>query len=255
VIFSQNRNPEKKVTKNSMKKLSVILTAFSMAVAAQAQLIDDFGGDLSAYTATRILNNGSHSPTNTWQWEINGSGALQINTTSYIGIEQFALTRTDVPLGANYELTASFAAGYTGTQDIGLYVGAGHPTQDVRANYINVYRRNDGQIFTRGFDGTTELGLVGWITVTPDSMFIARTAYDSYEVGYYLGGTRNVMTTRTITSGADIGSSIGFYADVRSAGIVGSMDNLTMTLIPEPSTAALLGLFGLVSVFRLRRSR
>ena len=223
----------------------------ALSAAAQAQLIDDFSGDLSAYTDTRILNADSHSPVNSYSWEISG-GALQLNTTSYVGIEQYALTRTDYSLNVGFELDATFTAGYTGSQDIGLYVGAGTPTVDVRQDYVDVYMRNNGQLFSRGFDGTSELALAGGSSPTVDSLFIARTAADTFELGYYEAGTRNVVTTRTITSGAPIGDSIGFYADVRSAGIVGSMDNLTIQAIPEPATFVLLGLGGLLGIFGLR---
>jgi len=236
-----------------MKRLSLILAALSMAVAAQAQwpiLVDDFSGDLSAWTTTRILNNGSHTPVNTSAFVING-GALQFETTAYIGIEQFALTRTDFSLGVGTELTADFTAAYTGTQDIGLYVGAGTPTQDVRANYVSIYMRNNGQIFSRGFNGTTEFGLAGGGTPTVTQLFVARIAPTVFELGYYDAVGRNILTTRTITSGAPVGSSIGVYTDVRSAGLVGSLDNLS---IPEPSSAALLG-FGLLGLVLHRRRK
>jgi hypothetical protein len=168
---------------------------------AQAQIIDDFSGNLSAYTATRILNNGNHTPVNTWSWEINGGGALQLNTSAFTGIEQFALTRLDYSLQIGYELTTTFAAGYTGTQDIGLYVGAGTPTQDVRQNYVDVYVRNNGQIFTRGFNGSTEVALAGGTNAALSNLFIARTAVDVFELGYYDSTGRNVLATRTISGG------------------------------------------------------
>lgn len=236
-----------------MKKLSLITAACLLGAATQAQLIDDFSGNLSAYTATRILNNGNHSPVNTYAWEIN-NGAVRINTTAYTGIEQFALTRNDFTLGVGYELTASYSHLDLGSQDIGLYAGAGTPTQDVRANYVNVYVRNNGQIYSRGFDGTGELSLTGGSTpATISSLFIARTASNVYELGFYDGLTRNILTTRTIVNSSSIGDAIGFYADVRAAGARGVMDNLTLTAIPEPTTAGLLGLASLGLVFRLRR--
>jgi hypothetical protein len=235
-----------------MKKISLGLAACLAAAVAQAQLIDDFSGNLSAYTATRILNNGNHSPANTYSWEID-NGALRINTTAYVGIEQFALTRTDFTLGVGTELTASYSHLNLGSQDIGIYVGAGAPTADVRADYLNVYVRNTGQMFSRGFNGASELALAGGSTpANISSLFIARTALNTYEVGFYDGATRNLLATRTM-SNATIGNAIGFYADVRAVGIRGTMDNLTLTAIPEPTAAALLGLGSLGLLFRLRR--
>ncbi|HLP78673.1 MAG TPA: PEP-CTERM sorting domain-containing protein [Candidatus Paceibacterota bacterium] len=235
------------------KILGAIAVVGTMALAAQAQLIDSFTGDLSAYTMTRILNNGGHNPVNTYSWEIS-SGAVRINTSSYVGIEQFALTRTDYTLGVGYELTATYSGLNLGSQDIGLYIGAGTPTTDVRADYLNVYVRNTGQLYTRGFNGASELGLVGGSTpANISSLFIARTGTSTYELGYYDGSTRNLLTTRTMTS-STIGNAIGFYADVRAAGIRGSMDNLTLNAVPEPSTFALAGLgFAAFGLIRRRR--
>src|SRR5690606_20641348 len=196
------------------------------------------------------------TPTNDSQWEIS-AGALRITTTSYIGIEQFALTRTDVTLGVGQEIRASYTHSDLGSQDVGLYVGAGTPTVDVRQDYVNIYLRNNGQIYSRGFDGSTDFGLEGGTTLTFGSdfgLFIARTAANTFELGYYTDlndeGTRTILSTR-IVSNTDIGNAIGFYADIRDAGSRGSIDNLT--LVPEPATA-LLGAFGAVTLILRRRA-
>jgi hypothetical protein len=240
-----------------MKKLGLVTLITSLGVVAHAQLIDDFSGTLASYTSTRILNNGAHAPVNTSNWEITGGLTLQLNTSAFTGIEQYALTRTDFTLAVGYELSATFGAGFTGPQDIGLNVGAGTPTVDVRQNYVNVYIRNNGQLFSRGFNGTTEFALGGGATpATISSLFIARTATDVFELGFYDGAlNRTIVSTRTIGAGnaAGIGNSIGFYADIRGQGIVGAMDNLTLTAVPEPSTMALAGMGALGLFFRLRR--
>lgn len=235
-----------------MKKLGLVLSACLMSAFAQGQLIDDFSSNLSAYTATRILNNGNHSPVNTYAWQISG-GSLQINTTAYTGVEQFALTRTDFNLGVGFELTASYSHANLGTQDIGLYIGEGTPVQDVREDYLNIYMRNNGQLFSRGFNGTTELALSGGGSPTLDTLFIARTGTSTYDLGYYSGGIRTILTSRTVGS-TTIGDAIGFYADVRGLGVRGSMDNLTLTAIPEPATGALLGI-GVLALIMIRRRR
>ena len=121
---------------------------------------------------------------------------------------------------------------------------------------MDVYVRNNGQIFTRGFNGSTEFALSGGTNAALSTLFIARTAVDVFELGYYDSTGRNVLATRTIggANAAGIGSSIGFYADVRSAGIVGSLDNLTLSVIPEPTSMALLTLGG-VTLAWMRRKR
>jgi len=243
-----------KITAHTTKLAALAFVVAALANGnSNAQLIDDFSGDLSAYTATRILNNGSHSPVNTYAWEISGSGALQINTTAYTGIEQYALTRTDYGLAVGFELIADYTHANLSAQDIGLYIGAGTPTVDVRADYVNVYVRNNGQIFSRGFDGSTEFPLSGGSTpANIDSLFIARTSSTTFDLGYYDGSTRNILTTRTVGNSA-MGDAIGFYADIRAAGIRGDMDNLAIQAIPEPTLGALLGLGVLGLVARVRK--
>ena len=220
--------------------------AGSSALAGPIGLVDDFSGNLAAYTATRILDaNGGASNAQAWQIT---AGALELSTTTFDGIEQHALTRTDFSLGIGEQLRVDFNPGYTGTQDIGLYVGAGHPTPDVRANYVNVYVRNNGQIFSRGFNGATEFALAGGATpANIDTLFIGRLSTDTFELGYFDGAIKNVLTTRTIGSGnaAGVGSAIGLYADVRATGIVGNLDNLR--IVPEPASC-LLALAGLIGV-------
>lgn len=235
-----------------MKKISLVLAVCLAGTIAQAQLIDDFSGNLSAYTATRILKATPAAANNTYAWEIS-NGALRINTVTYGGIEQYALTRNDFTLAVGSELTATYSASDLGSQDIGLYVGAGTPTADVRANYVSIYMRNNGQLYSRGFNGTTELSLSGGGTPTGVlSLFVARTGTSTFDLGWYDGNGRNILASRTMTS-TTVGDAIGFYADVRALGIRGSMDNLTLTPIPEPTAAALLGLGSLGLVFRLRR--
>jgi hypothetical protein len=221
----------------------------SAAFAGPLGLVDDFSGNLSAWTATRILDaNGGGS--NTYTWQITG-GSVEIATSAFDGIEQTALTRTDFTLGIGEELQADYSHTNLNTQDIGLYVGAGTPTPDVRANYVNVYVRNNGQLFSRGFNGTTELSLGGGSTpASISSLFITRTAADSYELGFYDGSLiRNIVSTRTGLSGVT-GGAIGLYSDVRQAGVRGNLDNVR--IVPEPGSIALLGLGAILGMRRRR---
>ncbi len=225
-----------------MKTLSMLVLVCVMGVAAQAVLVDDFSGDLSGWTSTVILDaNGGNA--NTAAWQIS-NGTLQLNTTVYDGIEQYAMIKSGFSLGIGQELQVDVVIGAAGSQDIGLYVGGTTPAAGVRQDYIAMYRRNNGQLFSRGFDGTGEYALAGdWTNNIPiTKLFIARTAENTFEAGWYNGDVRNIMVTR-IPATANSADVIGIYADVRGAGVVGSVDNLT--IIPEPATMVLLGLGGL----------
>ena len=191
-------------------------------------LTENFDEGLDAYTATVILGATRSHET---EWET-VDGALRLNTTFHEdGAQQHALTRTDVALFVGYEWRATFADATTGPQDIGLYVGAGHPEQDVRADYVNIFIRNSTQLIAHGFAGTTTYGNVIEGEANVDSMFIARTGPNTFDVGWYDGDTRNVLTTRT-TINPSVGTAIGFYGHVGGVGIVGSLTSATVELAP-----------------------
>lgn len=225
-----------------MKSLAAVLLVCVMAAGAQAVIIEDFSGDLSGWTSTVILDNVNTAVQNTAAWQI-VDGALQLNTTVRDGssVEQYAMIISGVSLGVGEELQIDITHN-GGSQDIGLYVGGTTPTFNVRQDYVAMYGRG-GQLFSRGFDGTTEYGLVGnWDSNVYDKLFIKNIDGASFETGWYNGATRNVMATRT-PGYANAATVIGIYADTRGTGILGSVDNLQ--IVPEPATMALLGIGGL----------
>jgi len=230
-----------------MRKFCVILLLCLICTAVQATLIDDFSGDLSNYTSTVILDTDPGGGANIAAWQITGE-TLELNTTTYQSIEQYAMIYNGLSLAIGEEVQLDLTHN-GGSQDLGLYVGGTTPTYNVRQDYIAVYGRHTGELFSRGFDGTSEYGQVGWISPAYEKLFIARTAVNTFEAGYYEAGVRNVMVTRTpaYANDADV---VGFYTDVRGAGILGNADNLT--IIPEPATLALLGL-GASLVLRRRK--
>ncbi|MAT73336.1 MAG: hypothetical protein CMJ58_27950 [Planctomycetaceae bacterium] len=223
------------------------IVALALVNQATAALIDDFSDtDVSEYTVTAILDaNGGGANTAVLG---SPSGALQLDTTAYDGIEQYAIIRDGLSLDVGKEVQVDVA--HTGdSQDIGLYVGGTTPVAGTRQDYVAVYLRNNGQVFSRGFDGTGEYGLSGGASPAVESLFIARTAANTYETGYYEGGVRNVIVERT-PSFANDGDVVGFYADVRALGTLGNWDNLS--IVPEPATLLLTGL-ALVGVAAARR--
>jgi hypothetical protein len=218
-----------------MKKVLLLTLIAMLAVSAQATIIDDFSGDLSAYTNTVILD-ASGTGSNTAAWQI-ADGKLEYNTTSYDGIEQAAFIISGYTLDVGEELQVQIT--HTGNQDIGLYVGGAAPTTGVRESYVNVYARNATkglEVLSRGFTyilgGSHEMNLKGGPTSAFDTLFIKRDAVNDFEAGYYNGSTRVVIADRNGLTDID-GSYIGFYSDVRAAGILGTADNLA--IVSEPT--------------------
>ena len=204
--------------------LSAALAIGNSCLLAGETLIDDFTDDLSAYTSTVVLDaNGGGSNNSLWQIS---NASLELRTINYNGIEQEALIRNGLALAVGEELQADFSHNGA-SQDIGLYVGGTTPVSGTREDYIAIYVRAGGQIFSRGFDGTSEYGLVGGASPAFDKLFIARTAANTYEAGYYDGAVRNVVVTRTPSTPND-GDVCGFYADVRASGTLGVIDNLNV---------------------------
>ncbi len=232
-----------------MKRFLALITISACALTANAVIIDDFSGNLDNWTSTVILdaNGGSF---NTAAWQTSG-GSLQLNTTVFDGIEQYAFIYNGLTLGIGEEVQIGLAH-TAASQDIGLYVGGVEPTTGVRTTYVSVYGRQDGVIYSRGFDGTSELGLVNGGTPTYDQLFITRTGTNDYELGYYDTGVRNVVTTRTGMTGND-GSYVGIYADVREVGVLGNVSNFAV--IPEPSSFALLFGASVLSLLVVRRRK
>lgn len=210
-----------------------------------ATVIDDFQtDDLANYTSTVILQNG----VNTAAWQM-GSGNLTYTTTTYSNVNQVALVRNGLTLAVGEELQTTITK--SGNQDLGLYVGGVQPVTGTRSTYVSVYGRDASTVFSRGFNGSTELPLAGGGPVSWDTLFITRTALNDYELGYYNGATRNVITTRSGMTGNDA-TYVGFYADIRAAGTLGTATSLSV--VPEPGTATLAGV-ALAGTLLLRRRR
>ena len=222
-----------------MKRVLVLMLVGMLAAAAQATLIDDFSGDLSAYTNTVILNNSGGATVSTWQ--ISG-GKLELVTSAYGNVDQQAFIYNGLSLAVGQEVQVDIVHN-GGSQDLGLYVGGVAPTTGVRESYLNVYARNSTQVYSRGFTDIVggEMNLKGGTISEPayDKLFIMRDGINDYEAGYYNGSTRVVIADRNGLTDID-GSYVGFYSDVRAVGTLGSLDNLTV--VPEPATMCLLGL-------------
>ena len=251
-----------------MKKLSLIMSACLMGMIAQAQLIDDFsGGSLGSYTLTRVLDNGVAEANVAFS---DAGGSLMASYGGTISQpEQVVFLRSDFSLGIGNVLLVDVAFPAQSSQmDFGIAVsatatpgGVVNPTPtDTRTtfNWTGIYvRPSQNAVRAASSIGgvlDTGTGVLGADETTVGQLFIERNSATDFTLGYY--DTSSVRyVSRTVSFGAtDVGTAIGFYADLRAVnGTLGSLDNLRVAIIPEPSIAALLGFGMLGLISRLRR--
>ncbi|WPJ97288.1 hypothetical protein SH580_06150 [Coraliomargarita algicola] len=240
------------------KQLSIIamLAGLGGSLSA-ATLFDDFTGvnALDNWTHTVILDNGNTGTQNTSTWQVNGSDQLELVTTNFDAIEQHAYIRSgaSVAVGEEAQITLTLPiSGNNANDSFGIYVGGTAPVFNVRQDFLTHYNKSgSASSFSTGFNGTTAIASQFGTITGADTLFIARTATDTYEVGYYTGATRTIVSTRVgqITD-ADV---VGIFADTRANGTLSSIDSFQ--IIPEPGSFALLaGLTGLLGVMLRRRS-
>lgn len=237
---------------NVIRIFTVMALVGLAAQTANAQLIDDFSGDLSNYTQTVLLDV-NEGPSNATVFEIS-NGGLQVNTAAFDAIEQIAFVYDGLSLNVGDEVIADIQ--HSGNQDLGLFVGGVAPTAGVRSTFVTSHSRNAGQVLSAAFDGDDGGTTTGFGTTNPghDSLFIRRTGVNEYEAGSFAGDTRVIDATYTDLTVTNDASFVGFYADVRAAGVLGTVDNLRVVrAVPEPSSIGLLGMSACLFVVRRRR--
>ena len=250
-----------------MKKLSLIMSTCLLGMIAQAQLIDDFTATgLGQYTQTTVLDNGIAEANVSFS---DATGAL---VGAYGGTvsqpEQLVLLRSDFNLtvGSMLLVDAAFPT-QTSQMDFGIAISAtvnplaaslaDTDTRDL-FNWAAVYVRPSQNAVrsTSSINGTVVTG-TGVLTVDEtfvSQLFIERNTSTDFTLGYY-DTSANRIVSRTVTfTATDVGTAIGFYADLRAVGgSLGSLDNLRITVIPEPASGALLGVGALAFVVARRR--
>lgn len=251
-----------------MKKLGLVLSACLLSALAQGQLIDDFNvPGLGQYTQTRVLDNGISEANVSFS---DASGSL---VSSYGGTlnqpEQVLLLRNDFNLAVGNALLVDVLFLTQASQmDFGIAVSATNtPTSasiadtDTRDtfNWAAVYVRpsQDAVRATSSIGGAVTTG-TGVLTVNEtlvSYLFIERNSATDFTLGYIDNAANRIVSTSITFGATDVGTALGFYADLRAAGgSLGSLDNLTITAIPEPATGALLGL-GVLALILARRRR
>lgn len=239
-----------------MKKSILLLAACSISAGVHAQLVDDFSGSLSSYSLARVLDNDTTANVSFG----NSGGALQATATTTSQAEQVLFLRNDYSLNIGYRLVADVSWTLAGSQDFGIAiastdtptaVGSG-VTGDVRSGLSYIIagiRSSADHVIGTGFDGAN-----GGYSINPQQqpggaintlrLAITRTSATDFDISYDQGGGLTLLRTLS-SSNPDIGDAIGFYADMRAGGTIGTFDNLRIEAVPEPSVLALVGLSGM----------
>lgn len=219
-----------------------LAAALALGVSSSAAVIDDFNTPgLSEYAFSKVLDQG----TATNIMFSDAAGTIDVTSAGADGAEQVLLLRNDYSLGQGEELQLDVPSTFN-DRDFGPAIGATHAdlgdgtAGDNRntADYVFITWRTTTFLNNRGFIGNSEITLGQNSTGPADVLFIARTATDDIELGWYEGATRNVARTVTPVS-LSIFDNVGLYADIRvdGNGFAGA-DNLR--IIPEPTSALLL---------------
>jgi autotransporter-associated beta strand protein len=207
-------------------------------------IIDDFAdADLSQYTQT-VVNDAVGSPVNVSF--ASPSGTLSATYSGDAAVEQAVFLRDDVSLAIGSSLVVDVAMPVTSQQlDFGLAVSTTDtPTAssagnlDTRAsfNWAAVYAR-PSQTSVRNLssiNGTVSTA-AGVLSAAPTSiaqLYITRNSTTQFVVGYTdTGLVKHDSSTINFTA-TTVGSALGFFADLRSAGSLGVFDNLRIVGAP-----------------------
>jgi autotransporter-associated beta strand protein len=228
-------------------------------------LIDDFAdADLSQYTQT-VVNDAAGTPVNVSF--ASPAGTLSANYAGDAAVEQAVFLRDDVSLAIGSTLIVDVAMPATSQQmDFGLAVSATDTPPastpaalDSRATFnwasvsarpspgqtaIRVNRSNNGAV-----DTTT--GTISGVAPTNISqLYIKRNSATQFVVGYTNTSLVNNDASTINFTATNVGTAIGFYADLRTPGSLGVFDNLRIVgapiSVPVGETLTVMGdaLFG-----------
>lgn len=260
-----------------MKKIVLIAMASSIGLALQAQVIDTLNGDsLSEYTTTLVLDNSDGAGAGVSFSD--SSGGLTASYTGSVSDPEQALflaPATDFStvfgVGDTLFVDVNTPASST-TEDLGLAIAAtATPTAAGSGNGYNSRPTFDwASISVRpsqaairvntSISGTVTTGsFVGNIGTTANisELFVNWVSADVFQLGYVSNNVSVVDATATFASGSQIGTAIGFYGDLRATGTsLGTLSDLTIQPVPEPSALAISGLGGILGgFFMLRRKK
>ena len=216
-----------------MKKLLItsILTLSSITVSNAAIILN---GDFETGAADNFNTNPATGVPN-WLWDGLENAPTRNVTGDYGGgTDRFAL-------GRGVESANGFGAIYQTTGEI---IGAG-TSYSMTAVAFNTFNQHDGELIARLYylDGATRTYIAGaedtYVGLVPEEY----TTPGSLQIDY-------------TGSGAAVGNPLGVefsWENGTGNGSWQAVDNVAINIVPEPSSAVLLGLGGLALMLRRRK--
>ena len=242
------------------------MTACASVQASVTIVVDDF----SSFNDTgNLLGGGNTREQNFVTTTGPGTNTITITNASGAGAGQAALLSDSfslVNVGDRVSTmfgTPNFGSPTSTSSSFGLALTSSEAIT-TRENALFFYwRRNTGgtgsQLAYISLDGagttisTSSAITFNSLTFTPDGIFIERTA-TGYDLGWIQGANEGIAYSLASTTQVTAdGTAVGLYSDGRNDNFQYVMNNFSVTLVPEPSTAVLFGI-GLLALLNRRRA-
>lgn len=229
------------------------------AIQASAAIVlysDNFSGNVAnnLHATTPDTTIGTNTWTAQTNWKANGSIA---GTGTAVGAADHSAFLAFTPTtGMVYTLSATLAkpAGTGG----GMWAGIGFTNNNLTGNFFGgtnnaspwmIYRAEIDQIATFGGPGTTNgSGNLSGYTGSQTMTIVLDTTGAQWEAEWFVGAVS--VDTFTYTTNP----TISFIGLGRENGAGADFSSFSLTAVPEPSTALLGGLGGLLLLLRRRRN-
>ncbi|BDS07551.1 hypothetical protein NT6N_25910 [Oceaniferula spumae] len=221
---------------------------------ALQQTTNSLGTGGSSDPSTGVITTGAN---NTSTYGFNSSGLVDV--TSVAGATGFTVEWVVTGISQNVDaiqsndmffgVTGNASTSTTGVPNLfnnsGNAIGIKLDVINLQSSFFEVGGAQNAQMPAGLTTASMEDGFIISFTVNDDNTWSATSTGLETEI--------NSSGTLAQTTYAGIASGLGAYTSVQGNSVIYTVDNVTITTVPEPSSAALLGFGGLALVLRRRK--